>query len=142
MKGATKSIKIAVFLCVTIVFTLTGCKEEHTGGATTHVPPYVNGGEPQPFPDDIPEMSLELVKELEKIGAGNTPVLVLVDSKNGDIRILKNPKYERIPLSSKVGAKEINRVTAISIVDFKRNPGCRWVNANGSEVLFCEKILN
>ncbi len=141
MKDAIKSIKIAVFFFAVIVFTLTGCKEEHTGGAATHIPPYVNGGEPQPFPDDIPEMSSELVRELEKVGAGNTPVLVLVDSKNGDIRILTNPKYERQPLGSKVDAAEINRVTAISIVDFKNNPGCQWVNISGSEVLFCEKRI-
>lgn len=144
MKDVTKSIKITVFFCIAIIFTLTlaGCKEEHTGGATTHVPPYVNGGEPQPFPDDIPDMSSELVKELEKIGAGNSAVLVLVDNKNGDIRIRKNPRYDRSTPSSMEPAKEINRVTAITIVDFKKNPGCSWVNIGGREELFCEKILN
>ncbi len=141
MKDVTKSIKIAVFLCVAIVFTVTGCKEEHTGDTTTDTPPYVNGGEePQPFPDDIPEMSSKLVRALEKSGV-DTPVFNLTFSKNGDITLMVSADSDdRGTPSLMEAAREINRVTTISIVDFKNNPGCVWINIGGRERILCEKI--
>ncbi len=140
MKDVTKSIKVVVLFCVALVLTLTGCKEEHAGDPTTHISLHVNGGEePQSFSDDIPGMTPGLVKALEESEV-NAPVFNFTFSENGDITLMVNPEYDRGTPSSAEASKEINRVTAISIVDFKNNPGCWWINLDGSERLLCKKI--
>ena len=89
---------------------------------------------------DIPEMSRELVNELEKQGAGATPFLIFIDPEKNETRMLRNLDYVSKPLGSGQKASEILAVSSVAIASFKGSPTCWWVNNNGSWELICEKI--
>lgn len=91
--------------------------------------------------NDIPKMSPELVNELKKQGAGETPFLVFIDTSN-KTKILQNPGFEKKPFDPAKGkdASKMLAVSSVAIASFKGSPRCWWVNNNGSLELICEKI--
>lgn len=143
MKNSTNSIKVTVILFFAFVMILAGCNEKGDGNVATHIPPYLNGGESTPFPDEIPDMSPELIHELKQIfgeGAGNTPFLILPNGRNGEVRLVKNSNYERRTPNPTQPAKELTSLLSIAILFFKNSPGCAWVSVGNRQEFICEKV--